>query len=86
MKVAARTKLSSLIGALSGGVTASLLLCSSSGVVAQQTAGPDQLIEEVVTIGTRTKGRTAEDLPVPVDVLNAEALTNTGQTEVGRML
>lgn len=51
-----------------------------------QQAGADQVIEEVVTIGTRAKGRTAEDLPVPVDVLSAEALTNTGQTEVGRML
>ncbi|WP_353514036.1 TonB-dependent receptor plug domain-containing protein, partial [Vallitalea maricola] len=27
-----------------------------------------------------------EDLPVPVDILSAEALANTGQTEVGRML
>jgi iron complex outermembrane receptor protein len=71
---------------VSGGVTASLLLLTSSGAVAQQTADPNQLIEEVVTIGTRTKGRTAEDLPVPVDVLNSEMLANTGQTEVGRML
>jgi iron complex outermembrane recepter protein len=46
----------------------------------------DQVLEEVVVTGTRTKGRSAEDLPVPVDVLNAEALANTGQTEVGRML
>ncbi len=52
----------------------------------QEQEEKDVLIEEVVTIGTRTKGRTSEDLPVPVDVLNAEAMANTGQTEVGRML
>ena len=46
----------------------------------------DQVLEEVVVTGTRTKGRSAADLPVPVDVLTAEALSNTGQTEVGRML
>lgn len=53
---------------------------------AQGEVADEQLIEEVVTIGTRTKGRSAEDLPVPVDVLNAQALAKTGHTEVGRML
>ncbi len=61
-----------------------------SSVVAQAQSGSSEdaleVIEEVVTIGTRTKGRIAEDLPVPVDVLNAEALAKTGHTEVGRML
>jgi iron complex outermembrane receptor protein len=46
----------------------------------------DAVLEEVVVTGTRAPGRSAEDLPVPVDVLNAEQLANTGQTEVGRML
>jgi iron complex outermembrane recepter protein len=45
-----------------------------------------QPFEEISVVGTRVKGRTAEDLPVPVDVLNEEALEKTGQTEVGRML
>ncbi|MEM0955981.1 MAG: TonB-dependent receptor plug domain-containing protein, partial [Pseudomonadota bacterium] len=43
-------------------------------------------LEEIVVTGTRAPGRTAEDLPVPVDVLTAEALQDTGETEVGRML
>lgn len=66
----------------------SLPLLFVQPVLAQeaQQADSNQLIEEVVTIGTRVKGRTAEDLPVPVDVLSSEALSNTGQTEVGRML
>ena len=66
-------------------VTFALVLAASNTLV-QQTAGANQVIEEVVTIGTRTQGRSAEDLPVPVDVLNAEAMANTGHTEVGRML
>lgn len=43
-------------------------------------------IEEITVVGTRSPGRSAEDLPVPVDVLSASALEETGQTEVGRML
>jgi iron complex outermembrane receptor protein len=39
-----------------------------------------------VVTGTRAPGRSAEDLPVPVDILTAQDLENTGQTEVGRML
>jgi iron complex outermembrane recepter protein len=63
-----------------------LPLAISAAVTQAQSASNEEVIEEVVTIGTRTKGRTAEDLPVPVDVLNAEALAKTGHTEVGRML
>ncbi len=49
-------------------------------------ASADQIIEEVVVLGSRAPGRVAEDLPVPVDSLPAEAMRATGQTEVGRML
>lgn len=43
-------------------------------------------LEEIVVTGTRAPGRSAEDLPVPVDVLTAQDLENTGQTELGRMI
>jgi len=46
----------------------------------------EQEVEVIAIIGSRVAGRTVEDLPVPVDILSAEALFNTGQTEVGRML
>ena len=49
-------------------------------------ADPEQIVEEIVTIGTRSPGRTATDSPVPVDVLSSEAMTNTGHTETGRMI
>ncbi len=53
---------------------------------AANAAAQEEIIEEVVTIGTRSKGRSAEEVPVPVDVLTADALKQTGQTELGRML
>ena len=64
-------------------VTAAMVSLSQS---AQVSAQVDEVLEEVVVTGTRAPGRSAEDLPVPVDVLTAQDLANTGQTEVGRML
>ncbi len=46
----------------------------------------EQEVEKIFIIGSRVAGRSSNDLPVPVDILSAEALANTGQTEVGRML
>jgi len=42
--------------------------------------------EEIVVTGTRRSDRTVADSPVPIDVLGAEAITNTGQTETNRIL
>lgn len=55
-------------------------------VYSAPTTAQDGALEEVIVTGTRAPGRSAEDLPVPVDVLNANDLENTGQTELGRML
>ena len=68
-----------------------LFLAVSAAIISYTAASPasaqlDAVLEEVVVTGTRAPGRSAEDLPVPVDVLTAEAMANTGQTEVGRML
>jgi iron complex outermembrane recepter protein len=62
--------------------TAITSLSLATSVTAQQ----ETALEEVVVTGTRAPGRSAEDLPVPVDVLTAEAMADTGETEVGRML
>lgn len=64
-------------------VTAAVVSLSQSSLVAAQEV---PTLEEVVVTGTRALGRTAEDLPVPVDVLTAQDMANTGETEVGRML
>ncbi|MFT7405466.1 TonB-dependent receptor plug domain-containing protein [Zhongshania sp.] len=65
-----------------------LLSLAISDVYAQDTSKSEktQEIEEVIVLGSRKPGRTAVDMPVPVDSLAAETLRQTGQTEVGRML
>ncbi|MBA6289904.1 TonB-dependent receptor [Colwellia sp. MB3u-4] len=64
-----------------------LLGAASQTTLAQETTQVQESeIEKIAIIGSRVAGRSAEELPVPVDILSAEALANTGQTEVGRML
>ena len=53
---------------------------------AEAQSSEDELIEEIVTTGTRAPGRSAADLPVPVDSIGSDSMKTTGQTEVGRML
>ncbi|MFT4518273.1 MAG: iron complex outermembrane receptor protein [Halioglobus sp.] len=59
---------------------------ASLSLSTQTFAQGEPTLEEVVVTGTRAPGRSAEDLPVPVDVLSAQDLADTGHTEVGRML
>jgi iron complex outermembrane receptor protein len=64
-----------------------LLGAASQTALAQEAAQvQDNDVEKIAIIGSRVAGRSADELPVPVDILSAEALANTGQTEVGRML
>jgi len=64
-----------------------MLGAASQAALAQEPAQiEEQEVEKISIIGSRVAGRSADDLPVPVDILSAEALANTGQTEVGRML
>ncbi|HEX8402642.1 MAG TPA: TonB-dependent receptor [Allosphingosinicella sp.] len=42
--------------------------------------------ETIIVTGTRRNDRTVSDSPVPVDVIGADAITNTGQTETNRIL
>jgi len=64
-----------------------MLGAASQTALAQEPAQVTaQEVEKISIIGSRVAGRSADDLPVPVDILSAEALANTGQTEVGRML
>ncbi len=42
--------------------------------------------EQIVVIGTRRTDRSIEDSPVPIDVIGGEALTNSGYTEVNKVL
>ena len=47
---------------------------------------PIQTIESVVVVGTRSIGRRALQAPAPIDVVEREQLSLTGQSETGRIL
>ncbi|MFL6765314.1 MAG: TonB-dependent receptor plug domain-containing protein [Sphingomicrobium sp.] len=50
-------------------------------------AGQPTVNEQTIVItGTRAANRTVANSPVPVDVIGAEAINNTGQTETNRVL
>ena len=50
------------------------------------TLTPIQTIESIVVVGTRSIGRQALQAPVPIEVVNREQLSLTGQSETGRVL
>lgn len=47
---------------------------------------PIQTIESIVVVGTRSRGRRALQAPVPIEVVEREQLSLTGQSETGRIL
>jgi iron complex outermembrane recepter protein len=51
-----------------------------------QASGPVAADETIIITGTRRTDRTLADSPVPVDVIGAEAITNSGQTETNKIL
>jgi len=59
---------------------------SQTALAQEQAQVQEAEVEKISIIGSRVSGRSVDSLPVPVDILSAEALSNTGQTEVGRML
>jgi len=71
--------------AMAGVAAGAIFAFTPSAALAQEEARP-QADDQVLVIGSRVRGRTAADTPVPVDVISSQALSSTGQTEVGRML
>lgn len=63
-----------------------LLATGHSAIAAEETPQAEKKPEAITVVGSRVAGRSADDLPVPVDILSKEALQNTGQIEVGKML
>ena len=56
-----------------------LLGTASQTALAQESAQiQEEEVEKISIVGSRVAGRSVEDLPVPVDILSAEALANTG--------
>ena len=60
-------------------VTAAMVVAFPQQSFAQDD---DEALEEIVTTGTRSRARSVEDSPAPVDVLSAEYFTNQGDTDL----
>jgi iron complex outermembrane receptor protein len=71
-----------LFGAATAAIFTVAVILPGQAALAQE----NELIEEIVTLGTRAPGRVSSDLAVPVDTLTADDMAATGQTELGRML
>src|SRR5689334_7241619 len=60
---------------------------SAQPAPAPTTAGPDADTDTpIIVTGTRRSDRTVADSPVPVDVLSADAIATSGQTETNKIL
>lgn len=46
----------------------------------------DQDIEQISVIGSRRLGRSIEDSPVPIDIIDSDSIMNTGLTETNQIL
>lgn len=67
-------------------VLLALSVTSQTGLTQERVQANEQQVEIISVIGSRVVGRSVENLSVPGDILSAQALLNTGQTEVARML
>ncbi|HEY0131667.1 MAG TPA: hypothetical protein VGB57_09695, partial [Allosphingosinicella sp.] len=89
-RVALLTTLSSLA------LAASPALAQTAATAEDLAAAQDQAAAEadaqpapdstIVITGTRRTDRTVADSPVPIDVIGAEAIANTGQPETNKIL
>ena len=62
-------------------ILALAIAAASSPVMAQ-----DQLIEEVISIGTRVEGRSATDSAVPIDIISGDDFMNQGDSDLNSLL
>ena len=76
--------LNSVLGrGLAAGAVFGIALPTSSPALAQ---GEEQMVEELVVVGSRRQDRSAADSPVPVDVIGSDSLLNLGDTDMDTLL
>lgn len=72
--------------------TTALFVAAANPAFAQDSAPQGAAVEEaigldaIIVTGTRRTDRTVADSTVPVDIISAEALLNSGQTETNKLL
>ena len=64
----------------------SAILSGANAYAQEQTVEAADELEKISVIGSRRLGRTVEDSPVPIDIIGAESLSTTGQTETNMIL
>jgi iron complex outermembrane receptor protein len=60
------------------------IISAGTGLSSLSTA--EEMIEEVVSIGSRIKARSVTETPAPVDVITASELANQGDTDISNLL
>ncbi|RLA58423.1 MAG: hypothetical protein DRR04_10975 [Gammaproteobacteria bacterium] len=78
-----KTILASSIVALLPTIIAPLAIAQDAP---QQQRAQNTELEEVITTGTRVKGRTATETTVPIDVFQMDDISKAGSTETGAIL
>lgn len=63
-----------------------LATISTSATFAQEGDQANENVDTIITIGSRRAGRTATNVPVPVDVISADDLKVQGNTDITNML
>jgi len=58
----------------------------SAGTGLSTLSNAEEMIEEVVSIGSRIKARSVTETPAPVDVITASELANQGDTDISNLL
>lgn len=68
------------------GVLCALAIPLTVALPQQSFAQDDELLEEIVTTGTRRAARSADNTPAPIDVVSADELRNQGDTDMSNLL
>jgi iron complex outermembrane receptor protein len=68
------------------GVLCALAIPLTVALPQQTFAQDDELLEEIVTTGTRRAARSADNTPAPIDVVSADELRNQGDTDMSNLL
>ncbi|WP_308368296.1 MULTISPECIES: TonB-dependent receptor domain-containing protein [unclassified Microbulbifer] len=62
------------------------LLAMAIAATSNPLIAQEEVLEEVITIGTRVEGRTATDSAVPIDIITGEDFANQGDTDLNNLL
>jgi iron complex outermembrane receptor protein len=68
------------LNAIAAAVIAGTIMIPAVSVTAEE------MVEEIVTTGSRIKARSTTETPAPIDVIGADELANQGDTDVSNLL